>query len=451
LFTVVGSFSGAVIYDRRERKKAQQKWCNAVSHLSEEKLPTNALPKKLTVYLSAPPGDGLRAARDHFQEYVKPMLVAAAVDWEVVEGRKEGDLRASVAERARKNRKKQGEQSTAGVEEDVRSQVIDKSNVREEGSSGEIVIGRHTWKEYIRGIHEGWLGPVDQPSEPEFVPQSQVLVGTTIESSSQSESSPATRLESGTADDVSSTSIKGSEDENQDEAKKDEAKPKQPPSPTPPYILPNAYKTASASPYIPFEFAPSIILPLPHLLGFLNTPIRIYRFLNRRYIAEEAGRMVSTILLCSTPSLPYESPAGISNNSIITFGGNLEQPSWEQQRLLLAEEQDWHKIARKPNDEEEPDKERPWTDPMVIDSRIGSRMRKHEVISVYTTATNQRPSGADSTSQTNDGSEVKGNSREWKGGVDRPERIGWGTWLMRAVGFENNEPKCKGWEQGEVE
>jgi hypothetical protein len=31
----------------------------------------------------------------------------------------------------------------------------------EPGPKGDLVIGRHTWKEYIRGLHEGWLGPLD--------------------------------------------------------------------------------------------------------------------------------------------------------------------------------------------------------------------------------------------------------------------------------------------------
>jgi import inner membrane translocase subunit TIM54 len=97
---VTGSFLGAVYYDKWQTKKNRQKWCDLVAHKSEETLDAHSMPRRLTVYLAAPPGDGLRAAREHFHEYVKPVLVAAAMDWDVVEGRKEGDVRFKTAEEA---------------------------------------------------------------------------------------------------------------------------------------------------------------------------------------------------------------------------------------------------------------------------------------------------------------------------------------------------------------
>ena len=80
-----------------------------VSYLAREPLPTTQLPRKFTVFLCAPPGDGLRSAREYFQEYIKPVLVAAAVDWDVVEGRREGEVRAGLAARVRALRRKHGE------------------------------------------------------------------------------------------------------------------------------------------------------------------------------------------------------------------------------------------------------------------------------------------------------------------------------------------------------
>lgn len=65
---------------------------------------------------SAPPGDGLRAAREHFHEYVKPILVAGAVDWEVIEGRKEGDVRAGLAAKIRRLRRRNGEKGDPRIQ-----------------------------------------------------------------------------------------------------------------------------------------------------------------------------------------------------------------------------------------------------------------------------------------------------------------------------------------------
>lgn len=160
------------MYDRHQRKLAERKWCTLVSHLAREPLPVNSLQRKLTIYLSAPPGDGLRSAREYFQEYIKPVLVAAALDWEVVEGRREGDVRAGTAERVRKLRRKGGEAGQAEEEEDAET-LVDQTRYRTgirdlDGVKGDIVIGRHTWKEYIRGLHEGWLGPLDPPPNPEL-------------------------------------------------------------------------------------------------------------------------------------------------------------------------------------------------------------------------------------------------------------------------------------------
>ena len=157
------------MYDRREKKRVQRKWAKVVEHVALEPLDTTQLPRRLTVYVSAPPADGLVSAREHFNEYVKPILVAAAMDWDAVEGRREGDVRAGLAERIRRVRKKRGERSVEPVEEDaqeVLEQQRARAGIREwDGTPGDIVIGRNTWKEYVRGLHEGWLGPLDPPAE----------------------------------------------------------------------------------------------------------------------------------------------------------------------------------------------------------------------------------------------------------------------------------------------
>ncbi|KAI5283860.1 mitochondrial import inner membrane translocase subunit tim54, partial [Ascosphaera acerosa] len=80
--TVTGSWFAAVFYDRREKRRVQHKWASLVAHVAREPLPPNELRRRLTVVLAAPPGDGLRSARDFFKEYVKPILVAGALDYE---------------------------------------------------------------------------------------------------------------------------------------------------------------------------------------------------------------------------------------------------------------------------------------------------------------------------------------------------------------------------------
>lgn len=132
------------------------------------------MPRKLTIFLSAPPGDGIRPSREFFKEYVKPVLVAAALDYDVIEGRKEGDVRYGTAEQIRRLRRSKGEKGLEPTEEEqppdtetiVQNIRHGMSITSEPGVRGDLVLGRHTWKEYIRGLNEGWLGPVEEPLPP---------------------------------------------------------------------------------------------------------------------------------------------------------------------------------------------------------------------------------------------------------------------------------------------
>lgn len=177
-WTISTSITAAIIYDRREKDRAIAKWKHTVEHLAKEPVPgagmmaSLAEPRKLTIYLSSPPGDGLRVAQDHYTEYVKPILAASGLDWEFVQGRREGDVRAVVAERVRKARRAQeSNTATEPTAEPTRDELIQAHRRARgideyQGVRGDVVIGRHTWKEYIRGLHEGWLGPLAAPPSP---------------------------------------------------------------------------------------------------------------------------------------------------------------------------------------------------------------------------------------------------------------------------------------------
>ena len=368
----------------------------------------NRLQRKVTIYLSAPPGDGLRPAREHFQEYVRPILVAAALDWEVVEGRREGDLRYKLAENVRRKRRKT-ENSTPPEEEDIIEETRQRFGIQEDQRGGDLILGRHTWKEYIRGLHEGWLGPVSAPPEPEPEP--------TLKSEPVPESllkSPSEEPVLGIVDDDASPRINA---EPQEEKAPEPEEPKPKPSALPPLIAPSAYSLAPTS-QLPQSFPYSTVLPFPHLLGFLNTPIRIARFLNRRKLADETGQMVATFILSNSDS-PYAHTPESSED-------------WEQKQVLESEEQDWPKATWKEGKEEEGEKkERPWVEEIVIDDRVGSRMRK--------TGEEASPPSEERT---------RGNYREWKGGVNTGEPISWGQFWLEAFDLYKEKPRCKGWEDG---
>ncbi|RMD40267.1 hypothetical protein DV735_g4866, partial [Chaetothyriales sp. CBS 134920] len=107
--TVVGSWTTAVVYDRREKKRIQKKWCDLVSDMAQQTVNTRELPRTINVILAAPPGDSLAASQIYFKEYIKPVLVAAALEYDLIQGRREGDVRYGVAEQIRRLRRKKGE------------------------------------------------------------------------------------------------------------------------------------------------------------------------------------------------------------------------------------------------------------------------------------------------------------------------------------------------------
>ena len=410
---VTSSWTGALLYDRRQKRLRQQKWCTLVSHQADDLLPTNKLPRRLTVFLEAPPGDSLRVAREHFLEYVKPVLVAAAVDWDVVEGRREGEIRAGLAERIRRKRRKAGEtggEPPKDEKPDVKTLIEgnrQRTGVEEwDGLGGDIIIGRHTWKEYVRGLHEGWLAPMAAPrieanaSAKENILSAEARAKEALRKKNEEEKqksdvhaiSDSDLLQTPEADPLPAKGAGNAAGDASPQADApDVEKPKDPEPPPKPLVppahdSPASYPSEKLATSTPPEFAPSTAIPFPHLLGFLSTPTRMYRFLNRRQLADDIGRQTAAAVLgshrffqqhepsVSTSSFNPESTSATDSQVTTDSHSN----AWEQQDVLKHEEAEWHKDVRR-RERVMDGPEREWSDPMTLDSRIASRMRKFEM------------------------------------------------------------------------
>jgi len=135
----------------------------------------------------------------------------------------------------------------------------DLPTVRELEGGDVVIVGRNTFKEVVRGINEGYLLPLDYEPPPPPPPEP-----------------PKEDLKDG-----------AEKKEEPQPPPKDPALPPIPVSeysslPDPPNSLPE---------YI-FTYIPSL-----HILGFRNTPRRIYRFLTRRYVADEICEQVVACIL----------------------------------------------------------------------------------------------------------------------------------------------------------
>lgn len=373
---------------------------------------------------------------------MKPILVAAAVDWDIVEGRREGDVRAGLAERIRKIRRKNGEKPLVEMEEpedDLVEAIREKANIRPSSDlEGDVVIGRHTWKEYMRGLQEGWLGPLHMPAESasslplDASPPEVGLVGTILE--------PPT--------DHAAVSESGNTSSPTDSIPTPSKPIRKPIIPAPPYISPSQYSSSPVAPSTSRVLPPVGALPFPHILGFINTPIRVYRFLTQRRLADNVGRAVADVILStSTRSWVAELDFASSNDpdspttsfseedSLTSVGADAVIAStsrWEQQAVYQDEEKEWHKSARKPNPPEEEDKERTWLEDMVVDERIGQRMTTFVNVMTDREIT-QRLAEEHALTVAED-----------------QQRPGWIHLIKLWAGWSDNDTRVKGWEQGLV-
>lgn len=275
------------------------------------------------------------------------MLNAAAVDFDVVEGRKMGEVRAKVAEGVRNRRRN-------GLGYDVPG--------ADGGEGGVIAVGRTAWKEWTRGIQEGWFGPLEQPvpvveKVEEAVEAVKEVVVETVDAA------------------VAAVEKKEGEEEKPVEKKEEEKKEKKPKF-LPEFILPTEYPSAALPATAPETLPPAGIVSFPHILGFLNTPTRLYRFLNRRVMAEEVCKEAAAVALGYNRPFIMDAPepegtlaAKEQIEHAIEDEGKPHKTEIES--LLEEEEKDWLAKVWK-----EDRYIGVWRDALTVDERIKHRMRR---------------------------------------------------------------------------
>ncbi|KAJ3806281.1 mitochondrial import inner membrane translocase subunit Tim54 [Lentinula aff. lateritia] len=176
-FGVTGSLVGAYIYDRRQCRSLREEYIGRVKNLAEEyswhdgsgpetlgKDAHLAWPRKLTVYAARWPGDeDYDVAMKYFRRYLKPIFVAAAIDYDMVPGKKHGDVALRIADEIKRKRAEQeyGSSSSESVLPGMAmpSQYHAPTQTERESlelAGGIVIIGRATLKEYFSGIVRGW-------------------------------------------------------------------------------------------------------------------------------------------------------------------------------------------------------------------------------------------------------------------------------------------------------
>ncbi|WFD19625.1 mitochondrial import inner membrane translocase subunit tim54 [Malassezia caprae] len=160
-WTSVAAVSYLYYEDRRQCKKIMEEYKERVRGLSEDVMHPLEHPRKVYVYTAKYPGDdnydvGVR----FFKRYVKPILVAAAIDYEITSGTKYGNLARELRERIHERRR-----NLAGLEPWTTNTVAGTSlpttlspvqYLQRELDGAVVLIGRPAFKEWAWALREGW-------------------------------------------------------------------------------------------------------------------------------------------------------------------------------------------------------------------------------------------------------------------------------------------------------
>lgn len=390
-WTVLATVGGGIYHDKHQQKKIREKYMAQVQKLSEEAYASNRVPRKLSIFIAPPPDDFLEESLKHFRRYIKPILNAAAVDYDIYTEGRQGEIRSQVAEKMRQLRRKAVEDEQRKKEEErlqaysrswrkwIKEDVIgvfekfkrtesednevlvdrhelytpadvlglykmvdtlqpvrdDEEDIAHSG--GVICVGRGSYKEYINGIHEGLLGPLEKPEEKVEEVKVEPAEGDKAEEKKE---------EKVEIDDFGQ--------------KEGEEQTKREPIPKP-YITAVDYESAKLAPEFNFEQVvrddknvplmfeqPLYVFQVPRLSGISNWPRKIYRFFTKRELAESVSSQ--TLAVVYGESRPFE---------------------FKDRFLCKEEELDWPKkwVARGKEKNSE------WVQELEVDNRIGDRLR----------------------------------------------------------------------------
>ncbi|KAI0748556.1 inner membrane protein import complex subunit Tim54-domain-containing protein [Daedaleopsis nitida] len=308
--TVTSAVAGCYVYDRQQCKKIRQDYVDKVKDLAAEPLGSMDLPRKVTVYGAKWLGDedSDRSMR-YFRKYVKPVLVAAAVDYEMVKGRRLGDIARRVADDIRAERR-----LMLGLDQPFSTPMKLPGSSPEEKrrrwlEGGLVIVGRHTLKEYMTGLKRGWTDGL------EVVDREEQLARALENDGKFDEPEPELPSEFALGDDE--------------------------PLPTPSRLAPSRPFSVLATPTLrapppppkPTETTPAhlnapptVIPPQPPMLlvsftnhiGFTQIPLMIWDFFNERQKVREGAEAAIKLVAGSTRPLSAPPAEALSRHEVST-------------------------------------------------------------------------------------------------------------------------------------
>lgn len=162
----VGTLSYLYYDDRRQCKIIRQDYIDKVKHLSNEPMKPGEWPRKITVYATRSPGDDdYDKALLYFKKYIKPVLVAAGIDWEVTNGTRHGglarELQSKIQERRRKLLGLEPWMDEITAMSQSQFSLTPQQELQREIDGGIVLVGRPAFKEWAWALKNGWCTPLE--------------------------------------------------------------------------------------------------------------------------------------------------------------------------------------------------------------------------------------------------------------------------------------------------
>ncbi|KAG6860957.1 hypothetical protein C0995_005621 [Termitomyces sp. Mi166 len=291
--SVTSSVTGYFIYDRRECRRIKQHYIDLVKEQGNEPVDALAWPRKVTVYGAKWPGDeDYKQATKYFRKYVKPILVAAAVDFELISGKRFGDVAELVADDIRKRRRIDlGVDPIPDIAKTLPTYKPPEELAKHRLQGGIVIIGRPTLKEFMAGLKKGWTDPLDNVDHEEVLARELESDGHFDEPEEPSDDpsvSPGPKL---TAPSAQNSPV---------------FSPLQMRSPSTSTKLKSTIPdTINVPPLTIPPVPPLLLVPFTNHIGISQIPIMIWEWFNRRHevrAGAEAGYRL--VVNCSRPIIP---------------------------------------------------------------------------------------------------------------------------------------------------
>ncbi|KAF8940603.1 mitochondrial import inner membrane translocase subunit tim54 [Dissophora ornata] len=298
----VGTIGALVTRDHYLTVDAKKRVADKVDILAKQTCGVQEMPRKVTVYIMPPPGDGIHKTRHYFKQFVKPVFDAAALDYEVREALTEGQIQSMVAADIRKKRQIAAGKIPAQTEEEKNAPVASLKSI----SDGIVVLGRVALGEVLKGYNDGCLQSLDDP-EPapvvsEIVPEisskdegASLSTETTGSVETTGENDTKTEDAASTTAVATSTEAPAAVSENAKKEAEEAAKE--------PITIPQDEDYFSVP---PTGLEPVGYIPFKNLVGFRNFHKKLFALFNSYDCVEYAGGAVMKVAFAETKDMDKE-------------------------------------------------------------------------------------------------------------------------------------------------